>query len=65
MKRRRKWLDLGRTRPRNLKKRKVKKLWRLNGKRVDEVNEFFYPGYWFQYNGRQDLNVRRRIEREI
>ncbi|XP_043481252.1 uncharacterized protein LOC122510560 [Leptopilina heterotoma] len=37
--------------------------WRMNGKNVEEVNEFCYLGYWFMCNGRQDLNVAMRVEK--
>ncbi|XP_043464490.1 uncharacterized protein LOC122499949 [Leptopilina heterotoma] len=37
--------------------------WKLNGRRVEEVNEFCYLGYWFNWNGEQELNIERRIEK--
>lgn len=35
----------------------------MNGRRVEEVNEFCYLGYWFNWNGGQELTVERRVER--
>lgn len=46
------------------KRRKIgKEEWKLNGSEVEEVNEFCYLGYWLQFNGKQNLNVERRIEK--
>ncbi|XP_051167789.1 uncharacterized protein LOC127285695 [Leptopilina boulardi] len=45
------------------RKGKDEEEWMMNGKRVEEVDEFCYLGYWFQKNGGHELNVRRRMER--
>ncbi|XP_043468318.1 uncharacterized protein LOC122502364 [Leptopilina heterotoma] len=45
------------------RKRKEYEVWKMNGKIVEEVDEFCYLGYWFSYNGRADMNVRMRVER--
>ncbi|XP_051165700.1 uncharacterized protein LOC127284347 [Leptopilina boulardi] len=38
-------------------------VWKLNGKSVEEVDEFCYLGYWFKSNGSQELHVSRRLEK--
>ncbi|XP_051161831.1 uncharacterized protein LOC127281899 [Leptopilina boulardi] len=45
------------------KKDKEEMEWKMNGKCVEEVNEFCYLGYWFMYSGKQDLNVAQRVEK--
>ncbi|XP_051156194.1 uncharacterized protein LOC127278503 [Leptopilina boulardi] len=59
------WINVDKTKVMNFRKKRVKdkEVWSMNGKSVQEVNEFCYLGYWFKWNGSQDLNVSRRIEK--
>ncbi|XP_043465341.1 uncharacterized protein LOC122500467 [Leptopilina heterotoma] len=37
--------------------------WKMNKREVEEVDEFCYLGFWFEWNGTHELNVKRRVEK--
>lgn len=59
------WVNVSKTKLMQFSKREDRKKeeWRVNEKRVDEVDKFCYLQYWFKSNGGGHLNVCRRLER--
>lgn len=35
----------------------------MNGRVAEEVDEFYYLGFWLNYNRGHEFNVSRRVER--